>query len=49
MIKVHDESDRQFVKKLQLEDIVKRAERARAHRAKSTLRLPLAGHPFIII
>ncbi|PCG88663.1 Hypothetical protein PENO1_109020 [Penicillium occitanis (nom. inval.)] len=47
VVKVCDESDRRFDKKLQPEDIVKRVERARAQAAKSTPSLPLAGHAFI--
>ena len=46
VVKIRDDSDCQFVKKLQPRDIVMRAERARAHAAKSTPSLPLAGHAF---
>ncbi|KAE8552479.1 hypothetical protein EYB25_003857 [Talaromyces marneffei] len=47
VVKIRDDSERTAVKKLQPSDLVKRAERARAHAAKSTPSLPLAGHAFI--
>jgi hypothetical protein len=47
VVKIRDDSDRRFVKKLKPVDIVDRAERARTHAAKSTPSLPLAGHAFI--
>ncbi|KAE8552477.1 hypothetical protein EYB25_003855 [Talaromyces marneffei] len=47
VVKIRDDSERSAVKKLQPADLVKRAERARAHAAKSTPSLPLAGHAFI--
>jgi hypothetical protein len=46
IVKIRDDSERARTKKLQPRDIVERAERARAHAAKSTPSLALAGHAF---
>ena len=46
VVKIRDDSERAHAKKLQPKDIVDRAERARAHAAKSTPSLALAGHGF---
>lgn len=46
-IKIRDESERAGLRKLKPVDLVQRAERARAHAAKSTPSLPLAGHAFV--
>ncbi|RAO68551.1 uncharacterized protein BHQ10_004563 [Talaromyces amestolkiae] len=46
VVKIRDDSERAHVKKLQPKDIVDHAERARAHAAKSTPSLALAGHGF---
>ena len=47
LVKIRDDSERARVKKLQPKDIVERAKRARAHAAKNTPSLALAGHAFI--
>lgn len=47
VVKIREDLDRAIIRKLQPVDIVKRAERARAHTAMSTLSLPLAGYAFI--
>ncbi|OKL55750.1 hypothetical protein UA08_08957 [Talaromyces atroroseus] len=46
VVKIRDDSERALVKRLQPKDIVIRAEKARAHAAKSTPSLALAGHGF---
>ncbi|EED12050.1 hypothetical protein TSTA_001220 [Talaromyces stipitatus ATCC 10500] len=47
VIKIRDEAIHKEIRELHPVEIVKRAERARAHAAKGTPSLPLAGHVFI--
>jgi hypothetical protein len=46
VVKIRDDSERAATKKLQPKDIVIQSEKARAHAAKSTPSLALAGHGF---